>query len=148
MFSDVLKKEYLCLKSRTDFRDITPDHPMHRLAVLLKKEFLQIFRDRFMLRVVLLLPVVQLLVLPLAADYDIKNFRMAAIDRGREPTLPTKTILDMGELTFMDSSGIAVVLRAKRRMEALGGNLYVVNIPRQAARVLETAGLGRYVNLI
>lgn len=81
MFSDVLKKEYLCLKSRTDFRDITPDHPMHRLAVLLKKEFLQIFRDRFMLRVVLLLPVVQLLVLPLAADYDIKNFRMAAIDR-------------------------------------------------------------------
>ena len=73
---------------------------------------------------------------------------MDAIDRCMEQNLPTKTILDMGELTFMDSSGIAVVLRAKRRMEALGGNLYVVNIPRQAARVLETAGLGRYVNLI
>ena len=54
----------------------------------------------------------------------------------------------MGELTLMDSDGSAGVLRAKRRMEALGGNLYVVNIPRQAARVLETAGLGRYVNLI
>ena len=51
-------------------------------------------------------------------------------------------------LTFMDSSGIAVVLRARRRMEALAGSLVVVNIPRQAARVLETAGLGRYVNLI
>lgn len=58
---------------------------MRKLAVLLKKEFLQIFRDRFMLRVVVLLPVVQLLVLPLAADYDIKNFRMAAIDRDGTP---------------------------------------------------------------
>ena len=48
----------------------------------------------------------------------------------------------------MDSSGIAVVLRAKRRMEALSGALVVVNIPRQAARVLEAASLERYVELI
>lgn len=54
---------------------------MHKLVILLKKEFLQIFRDKFMLRTVILLPVMQLLVLPLAANYDIKNFRMAAIDR-------------------------------------------------------------------
>jgi len=33
-------------------------------------------------------------------------------------------------------------------MEALAGALVVVNIPRQAARVLETAGLDRYVDLI
>ena len=81
-------------------------------------------------------------------DHHAAKGLMDAIDLCMEQNLPTKTILDMGELTFMDSSGIAVVLRAKRRMEALGGNLYVVNIPRQAARVLETAGLGRYVNLI
>ena len=36
-------------------------------------------------------------------------------------------------------------MRAKRRMEALSGSLVVINIPRQAARVLETAGLARYV---
>lgn len=54
---------------------------MHKLVILLKKEFLQIFRDKFMLRTVILLPVMQLLVLPLAANYDIRNFRMAAIDR-------------------------------------------------------------------
>ena len=81
-------------------------------------------------------------------DHHAAKGLMDAISRCMEKNLPTKTIMDMGELTFMDSSGIAVVLRAKRRMEALGGNLYVVNIPRQAARVLETAGLGRYVNLI
>ncbi len=54
---------------------------MYKFLILLKKEFLQIFRDKFIWRSVLLLPVVQLLVLPLAADNEIRDFRMAAIDR-------------------------------------------------------------------
>ena len=58
-----------------------------------------------------------------------------------------RIIFHLEGLTFMDSSGIAVVIRAKRRVEALQGNLAVINIPRQAARVLETAGLGRYIDL-
>ena len=81
-------------------------------------------------------------------DHHAAKGLMEAIDRCMEQNLPVKTLLDLGGLTFMDSSGIAVVLRAKRRMEALAGALAVVNIPRQAARVLETAGLDRYVDLI
>lgn len=54
---------------------------MRKLAMLLKKEFLQIFRDKFLLRVVILIPIFQLLVLPLAADYDLENFRLAVVDR-------------------------------------------------------------------
>ena len=81
-------------------------------------------------------------------DHHAARGLMESIDRCLEQNLPTKTILDLGGLTFMDSSGIAVVMRAKRRMEALQGSLTVVNIPRQAARVLETAGLSRYIQLI
>ena len=81
-------------------------------------------------------------------DHHEARALMERMDRCMEQHLPGRTVLDLGGLTFMDSSGIAVVLRAKRRMEALQGNLVVVNIPRQAARVLETAGLGRYVNLV
>ena len=73
---------------------------------------------------------------------------MEAMDRLMEQNLPNRTVLDLADLTFMDSSGIAVILRAKRRMEALSGNLVVVNIPKQAARVLDTAGLSRFVKLI
>ena len=86
--------------------------------------------------------------LPGELDHHAAKGLMEAIDRCMEQNLPVKTLLDLGGLTFMDSSGIAVVLRAKRRMEALAGALVVVNIPRQAARVLETAGLDRYVDLI
>ena len=81
-------------------------------------------------------------------DHHAARQLMDSIDRCMEQNLPTKTFLDLGGLTFMDSSGIAVVLRAKRRMEALSGALVVVNIPRQAARVLEAASLERYVELI
>ena len=81
-------------------------------------------------------------------DHHAARELMESIDRLLEQVLPARTLLDLGELSFMDSSGIAVVLRAKRRMEALAGTLVVVNIPRQAARVLETAGLSRYVDLI
>ncbi len=81
-------------------------------------------------------------------DHHAAKDLMDSIDRLLEQNLPVKTFLDLEGLTFMDSSGIAVVLRAKRRMEALSGSLVVINIPRQAARVLETAGLNRYVELV
>jgi len=80
-------------------------------------------------------------------DHHAARGAMDSIDRWLDQNLPGRTILDFEDLTFMDSSGIAVVLRAKRRMEAMQGNLAVINIPRQAAKVLETAGLGRYINL-
>lgn len=80
-------------------------------------------------------------------DHHAAREAMGSIERWIEQTLPTRTVLDLKELSFMDSSGIAVVIRAKRRMDVLGGNLSVINIPRQAARVLETAGLGKYIDL-
>ena len=80
-------------------------------------------------------------------DHHAAREAMQAIEEWIEQSLPNKMILDLGGLSFMDSSGIAVMIRAKRRMDAVSGRLSVVNIPRQAARVLETAGLDRYLEL-
>jgi ABC-2 type transport system permease protein len=46
----------------------------------LRKEFRQIFRDPGILRVILIMPVIQLLILPWAADYEIKNIKLAVVD--------------------------------------------------------------------
>ena len=43
----------------------------------------------------------------------------------------------------MDSSGIAVLLRAHQRMRALGGAVTVTGVPAQAGKVLRAAGLDR-----
>jgi len=53
---------------------------MRALKFLLRKEFRQIFRDPGILRIILIMPVIQLLILPWAADYEIKNIKLAIVD--------------------------------------------------------------------
>ncbi len=53
---------------------------MKILRVLLKKEFLQIFRSRFILVIMFMMPIVELLILPLAATYEMKNISLSVVD--------------------------------------------------------------------
>ncbi|MCB0706010.1 MAG: ABC transporter permease [Saprospiraceae bacterium] len=53
---------------------------MRQLRFLLQKEFKQIFRNRALLPIIFVVPVIQLLVLPLAADYAIKNISISIVD--------------------------------------------------------------------
>jgi len=53
---------------------------MRPLRFLLQKEFRQILRDRSILAVIFVMPTIQLLVLPWAADYEIKNIKLAVVD--------------------------------------------------------------------
>src|SRR5438105_4974569 len=53
---------------------------MRTLRFLLQKEFRQIFRNKSILGMMLVVPVVQLLILPLAADFEIKNIHIAIVD--------------------------------------------------------------------
>ena len=54
---------------------------MRRLKHILKKEFRQIFRDPAIMRLILVMPAIQLLILPFAADYEIKNIKIGLIDQ-------------------------------------------------------------------
>lgn len=53
---------------------------MRTLKILLKKEFRQIFRNTTILRLIIAMPVIQLLILPMAADYEIKNINISVVD--------------------------------------------------------------------
>lgn len=53
---------------------------MRTLKFLLQKEFRQIFRDPAIIRIIFVMPMVQLLVLPWAADYEVKNVQLAVVD--------------------------------------------------------------------
>lgn len=70
---------------------------------------------------------------------------MEELDRRVEQELPRQLTVDMGAVTFMDSSGIAVLLRAHRRMAQLEGSMSVINVPKQAQRVFRAAGLHRII---
>lgn len=53
---------------------------MRTLKFLLQKEFRQIFRNKGLLPMLFLAPLIQLLILPLAADYEVKNINIAIVD--------------------------------------------------------------------
>lgn len=53
---------------------------MRTLRFLLQKEFRQIFRDPAILRIIFVMPVIQLLVLPWAADYEVKDIALSVVD--------------------------------------------------------------------
>src|SRR6218665_1701933 len=53
---------------------------MRSLKFLLQKEFRQIFRDKSILRIIFAMPLMQLLILPLAADYEMKNISLSVVD--------------------------------------------------------------------
>ena len=53
---------------------------MRALRFLLQKEFRQIFRNPSILRVIFMMPSIQLLILPWAADYEVKNINLAVVD--------------------------------------------------------------------
>lgn len=85
------------------------------------------------------------LFITLSGEVDHHRAReiMAELERHIEMGLPRRLTLDLSGVTFMDSSGIAVLLRTHQRMRALGGAVTVTGVPAQAGKVLRAAGLDR-----
>ena len=74
-------------------------------------------------------------------DHHAARETVTAIERAAEAAMPARLTLDFGGVTFMDSSGIAVAVRIRRRMAALGGGAELVNVPPQAKKVFDAAGI-------
>lgn len=65
---------------------------MRTLLFLLQKEFRQIFRNAAILRIIFVMPVMQLIILPLAADYEVKNIRLVVVDQ--DHSVYTRTLVN------------------------------------------------------
>ena len=76
-------------------------------------------------------------------DHHAAKSIIEELDRQIDLAMPRHLTLDLAGVTFMDSSGIAVLLRALRRVRELSGSVKVVHIPEQAIRVLRAAGVDR-----
>lgn len=58
---------------------------------------------------------------------------------------PKKTILDMTDLDFMDSSGIGLIMGRYALMEKLGGEFTVSNPNERVVKIFKLSGLDRMV---
>ena len=80
-------------------------------------------------------------------DHHAAKEAMRKLEWELDAALPSKLTLDFSGVSFMDSSGIAVVMRALKRMRAMGGSAAIKNVPPQAKKVFTAAGIFRIVPL-
>ncbi len=64
-----------------------------------------------------------------------------------EAYTPQVCILDFCEVTFMDSSGIAVVINTLRAMTKIEGKLLLVGLGSQPMKVFRTSGVDKLVEI-
>ena len=89
------------------------------------------------------------LLLEITGELDHHGARnmLREIELAIDAALPRRLVMDLSGVTFMDSSGIALILRAQQRMQLLEGSMMVCNVPDQARRVLDAAGISRLVTV-
>ena len=76
-------------------------------------------------------------------DHHSAKEVMRVVSNKIEIYLPTVCVLDFQEVTFMDSSGIAIVIACVRRMRELAGKVILRNVPQQPMKVLTASGVER-----
>lgn len=60
---------------------------------------------------------------------------------------PQMCILDFQEVTFMDSSGIAVVINTLRNITKIDGKLELIGLNPQPLKVFRASGIEKIVNI-
>lgn len=64
-----------------------------------------------------------------------------------ERYIPRKVLLDCGDISFMDSSAIGLVLGRYKLAKMIGGNMKIVNVDRSMKRILDMSGVSRIIDI-
>lgn len=78
-------------------------------------------------------------------DHHCAKKYINAIEGKIEAYTPKICVLDFREVTFMDSSGVAVVINALRCMSRIDGKLVLSEIKNQPLKVFRTSGIDKLV---
>ena len=80
-------------------------------------------------------------------DHHCAKAYIQAIGAKIESYTPEICILDFSEVSFVDSSGIAVVINALRSMTQIEGKLLLTGILPQPMRVFRASGIDKIVEI-
>ena len=69
------------------------------------------------------------------------------IDAAIDCNMPSLLVLDFGGVSFMDSSGIGLVMGRYRALQSLGAKLHITGASPQIAKVMQLAGMDRLASL-
>lgn len=81
-------------------------------------------------------------------DHHTAKFIRTEIDREIKDKNSKTLIIDFSAVTFMDSSGIGLVMGRYKLMEEMGGRVLVACPPNYIKKVLNLAGIDRLTGII
>ena len=113
---------------------------MRILKALLIKEFIMLRRDAFLLRTIILLPLVVMLVLPLVANMDVKNAGIAVVDNDMSQ-LSRRIIADMDASEHLSVSESSFTYGEAMAAIEDGSADAMITIPQGYARQLQEGHL-------
>lgn len=90
-----------------------------------------------------------ILVVRLDGELDVcgaNEFR-TAVDDALELTGAKHILLNLQKVSFIDSSGLGVILGRYKRISQQGGKILVVHLAPQVQRILELAGLMKILTI-
>ena len=80
-------------------------------------------------------------------DHHSARHMREIIDASILSSAPQMLVLDFKDVPFMDSSGIALIMKIHRRMSLCGGRVWVENAAKQPLRVIDTSGIDRIIKI-
>jgi len=80
-------------------------------------------------------------------DHHCAKKYIGAIHAKIEAYAPGVCVLDFQDVTFMDSSGIAVVINALRCIKRAGGILMLTGLKDQPMKVLQMSGVDKLIEI-
>lgn len=80
-------------------------------------------------------------------DHHTAKGMREAIDSAVELNMPTLLILDFRDISFMDSSGIGLVMGRYRNLIKSGAELHITGAPPQIYKMLKLAGIEKLAKL-
>lgn len=78
----------------------------------------------------------------LAGEADVTTAELGEVLRAEVAKQPRLLVIDMSDLTFMDSASLKAVIGAHRELKKAGGVLALVSPRANVARVLSLSGIG------
>ena len=112
---------------------------MNVLSFILQKEFRQIFRDKTIIAMMFAVPIVQLVILPLAANFEVKNINVAFVDLDRS-TYSLKLVNKIASSGYFRIVGNSVSYHEALRMIEKNDADIVLQIPAGFERNLVREG--------
>ena len=80
-------------------------------------------------------------------DLSVASSFRAELEQKLDMNQARHLILDFSQVSFIDSSGLGVILGRYKRLAEIGGTVQIIGVNEQIGKILELSGLSRIMGI-